>query len=576
MEQIEQKDSRSSNSHTINQFIKVIVFLLLLLMIFSISFTPLRTDNDVWWHLKTGKVIVENNYKLPENDIFAYTSENIEWHNHEWLSEVIFYLVYSFGETRGFGGIRTLILFKTLILILTGLVLFYLVLMRTKNFSVAIFATILAALLMKRTIYVRPPIFTYLFLSISLLILYNVKERRWRQKNLIIFPFLFILWANIHGGFLTGLVLIGAFWFESFVNFVRGRFFKVLEHSEEKNLFAPLSLTLFFSFLGSLITPYGITLYFLTARVMGDTRLVRSIGELLSPDFFFTWAFEGAIIFLIVGFSIIKKTIISLAEILLFIFFFHQAIQHVRHIPLFGIISIGVFGALLNEILNEINFSSRFKNAGNYLLLIFSVILIFFSVFHKREGESFIERNLHLFSDEESYVNNYPVEVADFILSNPFEGKMFNQINYAGYLIWRMSPEKHKIFTDSRFDIFGSKFIWDMMDIEAGVDYSSVGRNYEDLLNKYQINFVVVERGARLNYKLENNPDWKMVYFYLSTYAQSTDSGYSIFVRNVEENKKLVDSCQKCFKSIIRIKKRPYPSFLIEKVLGKSEKETGF
>lgn len=556
----------SENNYTVNRLIKFIFIILTLIMIFSLGFTPMRTDNDVWWHLKTGKYIVENNYKLPKYDVFTYTAENIEWHNHEWLSQVIFYWVYQIGEGREIGGVRMLIIFKSILLVLTGIILYILASMRTRNFSAAIFATIFAALLLKRTIYVRPPIFTYFLLSFFLLVLYNVNEKRWKLRYLIPLPIIMIIWANLHGGFLTGLIAIGSFWTESLLKLIYKKYFK--KESDEHNLFLPLSLVLFVSFLGSLCTPYGINLYLLTGRVMNDTGLVRSIPELHSPDFFFTWAFEILIIFMIIGYGIIKKQIFTIAEVMLFVFFFHQAIQHVRHISLIGVVSAGMISLLANELMNEINSNLKKKKLLSYSLLLISLLLIPYSMFHRREGDSFFDRNMKLLKGLELEKESYPVELANFILSNPFHGKMYNQINYAGYLIWRMSPEKHKVFTDSRFDIFGSKFVWDMMDIENAVDYSTEDRNFENLLDKYEINFVVVTRGVRLNQKLEDNPNWQLVYFWIPPSSHTTDNGYSIFVRNTEENKELIDSCLKIFKTIALSKKRLYPINLLAKLYG--------
>src|ERR1051326_8011932 len=52
------------------------------------------TDADFWWHLKTGEYIV-NTHSVPTTDLFSFTNYGKPWVAHEWLSEVIFYLIYS-------------------------------------------------------------------------------------------------------------------------------------------------------------------------------------------------------------------------------------------------------------------------------------------------------------------------------------------------------------------------------------------------------------------------------------------------------------------------------------------------
>jgi hypothetical protein len=82
---------------------QVLVWVIFSFVVFSVGTVPIRADNDCWWHVKSGKFIVENG--LPEKDVFTYTAADTEWHNHEWLAQVIFYKVYQAGDASGFGGL---------------------------------------------------------------------------------------------------------------------------------------------------------------------------------------------------------------------------------------------------------------------------------------------------------------------------------------------------------------------------------------------------------------------------------------------------------------------------------------
>src|ERR687885_3036980 len=57
------------------------------------------SDPDFWWHLRTGQFIVETR-TIPHTDIYSFTNNGREWVTHEWLSEVLIYLLYRAG---GFG-----------------------------------------------------------------------------------------------------------------------------------------------------------------------------------------------------------------------------------------------------------------------------------------------------------------------------------------------------------------------------------------------------------------------------------------------------------------------------------------
>src|SRR6185436_4763914 len=52
------------------------------------------SDGDFWWHLKTGEYIIKN-HAIRRTDLYSFTNFGKPWVAHEWLSEVIFYLVYS-------------------------------------------------------------------------------------------------------------------------------------------------------------------------------------------------------------------------------------------------------------------------------------------------------------------------------------------------------------------------------------------------------------------------------------------------------------------------------------------------
>ena len=63
-----------------------------MLLIIAAAARPI-TDPDFWWHLRTGQYIVETR-SIPYTDIFSSTRYGSEWVTHEWLSEVVMFLVF--------------------------------------------------------------------------------------------------------------------------------------------------------------------------------------------------------------------------------------------------------------------------------------------------------------------------------------------------------------------------------------------------------------------------------------------------------------------------------------------------
>ncbi len=56
-------------------------------------------DPDFWWHLRTGRLIVESG--IPRHDPFSWTAAGKAWVTHEWLSEVV---IYGLESTLGYIG----------------------------------------------------------------------------------------------------------------------------------------------------------------------------------------------------------------------------------------------------------------------------------------------------------------------------------------------------------------------------------------------------------------------------------------------------------------------------------------
>ncbi|HZI48042.1 MAG TPA: hypothetical protein VFD75_09635, partial [Pyrinomonadaceae bacterium] len=156
------------------------------------------SDADFWWHLKTGEYIV-NTRAIPTTDFFSFTNYGKPWVAHEWLSEVIFYLIYSH-----FGFNVLIVVFA----ILTALA-FWIVYIRSNSHPlIGSAAALLGVWTVLPTIGVRPRVFTLLLSSVYLALLARYLKRGKGREIWWLVP-LMALWVNLHGGFLIGLVLIG-------------------------------------------------------------------------------------------------------------------------------------------------------------------------------------------------------------------------------------------------------------------------------------------------------------------------------------------------------------------------------
>jgi hypothetical protein len=610
---------------------------------FSFSFTPLRTSHDEWWHLKTGKWITENR-SLPEHDIFTYTADHMKWYNHEWLTQVGLWIIHEQGDRAGLGGIRAIILFKS-ICILIAFAGFGLLLARYVRDPVwAALAVMIAVALARRTFYPRPAFISYLLLTVVFWMLIQWRCDRRKEPWLWLLIPMFALWANLHGGWMAGLMVIGAFWLDALIMALIPKYGSISGRKAFLNLVGITALGIA-SGLAVLVNPYGYKLLVIFDHVLSDPYLMNTIGELQPPDWHFVWVLEGVIL-LMAGIALRPTawlgwcvtaivlptlhfilhypvdryfpevnpawihTVVALpvlilaarrsgapgwiAHALLMCFFTQQAIHHVRHLSLMAIMILPTLAWGLDlwagRLLDRYHgFSSHRKDdepvfyrrtwniswlswVGLFIILILTEFWIFGDVaraISKRlpddrrpplEYPSYFQRNRMLlkgFSTQPTWIDTstipwvlepplpggtyeaeaYPRRAVDFIVRAGLPSPLFNSGNYAGYLIWRLSPEKYRLFTDNRYDLFGDIVIreehavthaWTEENIrEAGVDASKGYYPWHEVLDRWKIQTMMIPVTWKVNALLADR-DWARVWSGLQ---------FNIWVRNTAENR---------------------------------------
>ena len=173
-------------------------FLVPVLVFIILTRTP--QDADMWWHLRAGQDMWQSKSILL-TDTFSYTRAGQPWVNAFWISEIIFYLLYRLG---GFFSL-------TVLVALTGAVTFYFLFRRMEgnkfvNAFVIILATVTAAPIWSP----RPQIFSFLILALLDGWLLNQIQKN-NKASLWILVLVFALWANIHGGWIWGFLLLAAY-----------------------------------------------------------------------------------------------------------------------------------------------------------------------------------------------------------------------------------------------------------------------------------------------------------------------------------------------------------------------------
>lgn len=157
----------------------------------------LPNDPDLGWHLKYGEYFFKTG-KILRDNIFSTMMPDFKWVNHSWASDLLFYLSYN---SLGFLGVTLL---GALVVTLT----FYFF---SKAFrlsfwdKVFLFPIVLYLVSNVNAVSFRSQLMSYLFTGV---LFYIISLYNKNPKNLLWAIPLFLIWANFHGGFVLGLILL--------------------------------------------------------------------------------------------------------------------------------------------------------------------------------------------------------------------------------------------------------------------------------------------------------------------------------------------------------------------------------
>jgi hypothetical protein len=158
-------------------------------------------DADLWGHLRFGLDFLAGK-GLPSTDPYSFTSD-IQWVNHEWLSEVILAAAFTAG------GALLLNLLKLAVIVSLATIVWRAARHAGATPQCAVVLTSLVVLASyTRTQVLRPQLFSVLVFAVLLEVL---DRSAWNsRRRLVAIPLLFALWTNLHGAWIVGYAALGA------------------------------------------------------------------------------------------------------------------------------------------------------------------------------------------------------------------------------------------------------------------------------------------------------------------------------------------------------------------------------
>lgn len=379
----------------------VLIFFSIIWLIFFAR-GMINLDPDLGWHLYEGEWIVKNG--IPKTDPYSYSMPSFPYVDHEYLTNLIYFLIYSKLGIIGLSILAATITTLTLLIITPF--------NSTKIFL--LFALLETVLLLPFS-GIRPQIITWLFLAILMKVLLD--KTIWPKGRLFL-PSLMLIWANLHGSFILGIIILGFF---TFINI-----FKKAKNKE-------LLIVFLLSSLATLINPYGFRLWGEVGLQLSDISQRETITEWMPPIYDFHIILSFILLLPIVGILIfIYRKNIQFSSIFLFACFLTAALSSQRHLPLWGIVAIQIVGGVLVLFINNILKIKFGQKRFNQVLGVFLVLSFFIFI---------IQVYISLITPDTNEEKFYPVGAVQYLKRNLPNNNLFAHFNWSGYLIWKI-PQK--------------------------------------------------------------------------------------------------------------------------------------
>jgi len=462
-----------------------LIFILVFFATFLIK--PCLDSYDVFWHIKTGEVILQGN--LPDHDIFSFTASRSEWILHEWLSQVIFALIYRHAGARG------LLILRALIFGLIFFILFRIFLKSGKSLLISLLFTIMGFLTCGKLLSMRPHIFTLLFFVLILychIDLINPKSK-FKRGIYYIMPAIFLIWINFHGGFIIGIIFLIVTFMDFIISSIKAT--RLIEGIKKRSLIIILSI------LACFFNPFTYKAVFYPFMYAGNKAMPSYLISEWSKTNIANSPFYFIIVFIFILLLLFKKNKVEFPTTL--ICFVMLGFLHTRLTPFAGLVVLFIlaFNFKFSEIgflkklqfLNFIIFKDKsLKKIELSLNNHFSLIILLII------ATCFIYRTLKVES------NLLPVECVKFLKKVQPPGNIFNQYKWGGYILLNITNKK--VFIDGRMDIYRYSITKDYLII------LNLKKSWHDLINKYKITHILVEKDTVIGRFLNKiDKDWIII-----------------------------------------------------------------
>lgn len=325
-------------------------------------------------------------------------------------------------------------------------------------------------------------------------------DRNGTRKWIIAWIPLWLIWINVHAGFLVGIGLLGAFWLE--------RLFRRKPHIHL--IFAIMIMIGLIA-----VNPYGFNYYPYLWRAM---RMARThIGEWYpiwsGLDLLHLSVFIVSLILL--AYSVKEIGIRNFHGIALIITVCLASIFCNRLVIFYAIVwTCYVPGYLRITPLGNVMYGLC-KKRSRFLILLLSLATI---VFFARTVPFLRPWKLLVPNDYiKGYGKNmiYPIGPVDYLSEIAFKGNLMVYFDWGAYVLWKLHPDV-RVSMDSRYEVAYPGWL-----VDENFQFYTAKEGWERILTAYPTDLVLVDKRLPLA-KVMPQSGWKKIY---------TDKGFELYAR---------------------------------------------
>jgi hypothetical protein len=484
-----------------------LVFLFVAIVALRGAAQGLLDDPGLGWHLRNIDAIRDNGWFLTQDPFTdPRGQEPPRWYTNQWLGELPLYLGWRLAGLEGIAVVCALVI------ALIARTMFRILVHDGLSWPVAVIWTALGTVGTSCSWVARPNLFTILFVLITARVLDQYHQGKLsRSRTLWLLP-LFAAWANIHGGFLAGFILLALAGAVDVTLALCSLEADVRRAARHRVVF--LTVLSAAAFLATLLNPYGLSLYPWTFKLLGNKEFMDLHMEWKPPPFNAPDAIRYELLFLLFPLVLaVSRRRPSLLELGLSLGWLHLALTGYRYVALWVVVTVPMLARssieipYLQELARRWQLSAgpgslffTLRGAAPWLWTgLFAIALL---------GAGWAMRG-QLAQHQQKMIATKALDRflevhADWRKRHGRRPTIYHSYDWGGYLTWHGWPDVLN-WIDDRNEVQGKKHIEEhfaIRDTKPGWEKALSG-----------VDLICVESGAALTYRLIERPQvWKERY----------------------------------------------------------------